>query len=49
MAAANEPGPNPQRGYSLIGQEKVARLLHGNVNSHPEWAELRDARVRFSD
>ena len=45
MAIANQPGPDPQRGYSKIGAENSATLYRKGLLETGIKEDLRDARV----
>ncbi|KAI0866742.1 putative gibberellin 20-oxidase [Xylaria cubensis] len=47
LAIANIPGPNPQRGFSLVGVEQTSTLWKENLKGHKSWEALRDAREHF--
>lgn len=45
MSVANVPGPNPQRGWSRIGDEKTSTLYRKGLLGQEVSANLKDARV----
>ncbi|GAP86469.1 putative gibberellin 2-oxidase [Rosellinia necatrix] len=47
LAIANAAGPNPQRGFSVVGVEQTSTLWKENLNGHKSWEALRDAREHF--
>ncbi|KAJ3553498.1 hypothetical protein NPX13_g10876 [Xylaria arbuscula] len=47
LKIANIAGPNPQRGFSIVGAEQTSTLWKENLKGRESWGALTDAREHF--